>query len=583
MTHTKTPATSATPAARLARRVANRLASDAKESGVALLSAILFMIIMAGIGTVIVGTVLGQVHPTYLDQKDTQTVYSAQAGMQAALSRFRAATLTNSSGVQQTDTLGNPLGDPTKLPCSLSGSVDPTTPANGVTYSVAIHYYSFDPTYLTTAAVPVPPGELPFSDTGGVTSTLTAPVKYALVLSGGVGNLLPGAPATSTAGNRSLGAVYQFKVSTVNIVGGLINDYNSGGAFCLSAITAAAGSTIQFLPATSCTAANKVLDLWIYDTDYEIKLASSTANGAAGLCITGPATKTATTTQNAVLQACATDATRWNQLWDWQGGNTWVGVKSDISGDSGYTLGTGYAAGSDLTNKPLLVENGGTNGGFSPSAAVGAGDAGYATNEIVNYLEFGRCMDDTGESPTATHMISYPCKQNPAGGGVKWNQRFYYTEPPVQAAGTGDTWPAPPVPATGTQTLQQIVVKDDAGLSASPPTPIVDYCLTWASSATKPTVGALVVLKACPGSTTYKNWLRVYNTGDYDSSYTFTTPGLTAAGAATTLCLEVNPAITDTGWSELDLALCTGSLGQKWNAPPAYVASEVGGYKEIGG
>jgi hypothetical protein len=555
--------------ARIARRVANRLAADSTESGVALLSAILFMIIMAGLGTVIVGTVLGQVSPTYLDQKYTQTVYSAQAGMQAALSRFRAATLLDGSGHQQTDTLGNPLGDPTKLPCSLAGSVDPTTPSNGVAYNVSIYYYSFDPTFLTTAATPVPPGNLPCSATGGVTSTAAAPVKYALVVSKGTGNLLPGASAGSTAGNRSLGAVYQFKVSTVNIVGGLINDYNSNGAYCLSAVTATAGSIIQFLPATQCTAANKLLDLWIYDTDYEIKLASSTANGAAGLCITGPATKTATANQNALLQPCQSDATRWNQLWDWQGSNTWVGINTTITGNSGYSLGTGYATGSNLTNKPLLVQSSGTNGGLSPSAAVGAGDAGYATHEIVNYLEFGRCADDTGEDPNAAHMINYPCKQSPAGGGVKWNQRFYYTEPPVQTASPSYTWPAVSSPQVG----QQITVVDDAV------TPNVQYCLTWTSTATKPNAGDLVKLKACPTSTTYKNWVRVYNTGDYNSSYTFTT----VSAAGTTLCLEVNPAILDSGWSELDLAVCNGSLGQKWNAPPAYVASEVGGYKEIGG
>ena len=560
-----------TKAHQLARQLANRFAPNANESGVALLSAILFMIIMGGIGTVIVGTVLGQVHPTYLDQKDTQTVYAAQAGMQAAFSRFRAATLTNASGVVQTDSQGNPLGDPSKLPCSftgpaLTGNVDPTTPSNGVAYNVSIYYYSTDPTYLTTAAVPVPPGNLPCAGSGGVTSTTANPVKYALIYSSGVGNLLPGASAGSTAGNRSLGAVYQFKVSTVNIVGGLINDYATGGAYCLSAVSASAGSLIKFLPATSCTAANKILDLWTYAPDYTIKLASSTANGAAGLCITGASVG------NAVLQACTAS---WSQLWDWQGNNTWTGVNSNGVGDSGWTLGTGFAAGANLTNQPLLVQNGGTNGGLAPSAAVGDGNASYATNEIVNYQEFGRCMDDTGEDPNAGHMISYPCKQNPGGGGVKWNQRFYYTEPPVQVASVSDTWPAPPT--SGPQTYQQITVEDNA----NPPT--VQYCLTWVSSASKPTVGDLVRLKACPTSATYNNWLRVYNTGDYNSSYTFTTPGLTSTGTPVTLCLEVNASIPDGNWSELDLAACNGSLTQKWNAPPAYVQSEVGGYKEIGG
>jgi type II secretory pathway pseudopilin PulG len=587
---------------RLSEKLARRLLPNGDERGVAMLMAIAFMIVVAGLSTVIVSTILGQVAPTALEQKQTQTVYAAQAGMQAALGRFRAAVLTNSSGVVQTDTLGNALGDPTKLPCSLSGTLSPTTPADGQAYSVVITYFDADPTYESTTwqtDTSVPNSDrlacnstLPSGQPGaGVTSTAAHPVKFALLTSTGIGKPLPRTSSTSTVGNRSVTAVYQFKVSTVNIVGGLINDYDDGGAFCLSAVRAQAGSSIQFLPATQCTTANKALQLWVYDVDYELKLASSIANGLPGLCITGPVHASDTLNQSALLEPCISGSvTRWNQLWDWYGSNTWAGTNSTITPtgtppntttDSGWNLGTGYAAGTDLSYKPLLVMKSGTIGGFSPTTAVGAGAAGYNTNEMVNYLEFGRCADDTGENPGATHMITYPCKQDPAAdanAGIKWNQKFYYTEPPAQLAGLDDQYPARPVPLTGTQARQQITVIDTVA-------PTTKYCLTWASSATKPTAGALVVLKACPTTTTYQNWVRVYNTGDYSTSYTFTTPGLTTGGAATTLCLEVNPSVVDSsgGWSEMDLAVCSGSLAQKWNAPAAYVASELGGYKEIGG
>jgi hypothetical protein len=558
------------PATRISRRLANRIAPDSSESGVALLSAILFMIIMAGIGTVIVGTVLGQVSPTYLDQKSTQTVYAAQSGMQAALSRFRAAVATDGAGHVVTDTNGNAIGDPTKLPCSLSGTLDPTTPANGIGYSVAIYYYSTDPTYLATTAVPVPPGNLPCSAGGGVTSTTTNPVKFALVLSSGTGNTLPGAASTSTAGNRSLGAVYQFKVSTVNIAGGLINDYNSGGAYCLSAVSAAPGSPIQFLPASQCTDANKALDLWIYYSDYEIKLASSFANGAQGLCITGPVAPGSANPQTAVLQTCvsAPDGNRWNQLWSWVGSNSWQGqsLVNVPAGPTSWYLGTGQNAGANLIGKYLLVQNSGNNGGFSPSTSVGAGAASYNTHQLVNYLEFGRCADVTSGTIGNTFMISYPCKQDPTSGGanLNWNHKWYYTEPPAQLAGPLDV-----------QGPQQIVVNTD---NLAPSTdPGANYCLYVGTPTT--VVGSMVTFTPCATTTTHVIWTRVFNTGTYASSYTMTT----LATNGTTLCLQADSTKLYLGWSELDLAVCNGSLAQKWNAPATYVASEVGGYKEIGG
>ncbi len=561
---------SSTAAARISRRVANRLAGNSKESGVALLSAILFMIIMAGIGTVIMGTVLGQVHPTYLDQKLTQTVYAAQSGMQAALSRFRAAVALDGSGHPVTDTLGNPLGDPTKLPCSLTGSVDPTTPSNGVGYNVTIYYYSTDPTYQTNAWQTSSANYLPCNTPGGVTSTTSAPVKYALVISNGTGNALPGSGST-TPGNRSLGAVYQFKVSTVNIAGGLIYDYNSGGAYCLSALSATTGSTIKFLPASACIDSNKALDLWIYDVDYELKLASTTTNGDAGLCITGPPAAGSSNPQNALLRPCiaAPSATRWNQLWSWVGSNTWQGQSLTApTGGTSWSLGTNSAAGTNLSNKPLVVQNSGTNGGFSPSTSVGAGAAGYNTHQLVNYLEFGRCADVTNGDITYAFMISYPCKQDPVNGGagLDWNHKWYYQEPAVQAAG--------PANKLGPQ---QIVVNTD---NQSPTTdPSANYCLYVQSGVYA--VGSMVrfTTGTC-SSSQYKIWTRVYNTGVYDTSYTITTPASSGGG---TLCLQVDSTKLYLGWSELDLATCSASLAQKWNAPPTYVASEVGGYKEIGG
>jgi hypothetical protein len=569
-----------TIATRLATRIGRRVAGHS-ERGVAMLIALVFMIIMAGVGTVIVSTILGQVSPSNLSQKSTQTVYAAQAGMQAALSRFRAATLTNAMGVVQTDGLGNPLGDPSKLPCSVAGTLDPTTPADGTGYVVTIWYYSTDPTFQTSAWQSNPANQIACSTTTGVISTAINPVKYALLTSTGAGNLLPGASTGSTAGNRSLSAVYEFKVSTVNIVGGYIYDYNDSQNYCLSAVTATVGSFVQFLPAAQCTTANSALQLWSYNGDYEIKLASTTTNGAAGLCITGPPSG-ATTTQNAVLATCiASGNTRWNQLWTWYGSNTWEGSNPTITGLSTWNLG--FTSASPLTGQLLQVIAGGTSNGFSPSTEVGAGASGLATEEVINYEEFGRCMDVDGQpipASNANDLITYPCKQDPTSNGsnITWNQKFYYTEPPVTN------------PLTVSQGPQAIIVNDDTATRTIPATPSAlpsanQFCVVPVGYPTLPAAGTLVVVKACPSLTGYQIWTRVYTqtaaNGGYGASYLFTTPG----AGATTLCLQTDSTKTDGGgWSEMDVVACVANdLAQKWNAPPNYTNSDVGGYKEIGG
>jgi hypothetical protein len=40
----------------------------------------------------------------------------------------------------------------------------------------------------------------------------------------------------------------------------------------------------------------------------------------------------------------------------------------------------------------------------------------------VNYQQFGRCLDVTGQNVSATHLIAYPCKQNPLATAVAWNE-----------------------------------------------------------------------------------------------------------------------------------------------------------------
>ncbi len=496
------------------------------DEGVALLTAILFMILVAGLSVVLVSTVIGLLAPGQLAQKNTRTIYSAQAGLQTSLAILRSAAAAP-------DVAGKVYGDATKLPCTLTGQPDAQN--DGLTYSVALTYFSQDPTGQSTAWISA--NKLSCSAAG-----VTPVPSYVLIVSQGLGTTALGV-TVATAGNRTLSAIYKFKVSTINTKGGRIYDY--GAQYCMEAVTATAGSYVKFVAAAQCT--NDALELWTYDTDYEIKLASTTLNGAAGLCITGPVNP-GDANGNAVLQPClaTTDANRWNQLWSWVGSNSWQGQNKTISaGPSGYCLATGYATGTALTGKYVQISNG-CNGGFAPSAQVGAGAARYETHQMVNYKEFGRCADVTGEQIGADHMISYPCKQDPTGSGVNllWNHKWYYTEPVLPATKSAK---------------QQIYVYYQDKIAQK-------YCLTTAAN------GGFVTFTTCTNAAN-QDWVRAYDVGTYVNSYLFTDTNGN--------CLTADSTKLDGNWSKLTVATCNGSDAQKWNAPATYTESNVGGYKEV--
>ena len=387
----------------------------AAESGVAMLTAILFMIIMAGIATIILGVVLAQNTPTYVAQKSTKTISSAEGGLQSALGIMRTATK-----VQTINGVPTTVGDPTKLPCADSGPAIPATSVNGMAsdptnYSVTIALLQRRPDRTDFGTIAA------FNTAHQISCAQLAAGKvplYALLTASGQTTTIPGSAAST--GARALAAIYSFEVSNVNIPGGLI--YNANSSSCLQADSATAGATITFVASATCgVAGNAPLQKWSYTTHWQLALASTTAGGAAGLCITGPAIAGGAT-QNALLQPCAapTDPARWNQLWSWTGSYTWEGQNPDIvSGpNNGAWLSSGVPDGTSATGKKLQVVKGSPVGQMTPTSLVGAGAASYATHQLVNYQEFGRCADVTNEvlPNNPNNLISYPCKQDPTGG-----------------------------------------------------------------------------------------------------------------------------------------------------------------------
>ncbi len=526
-------------------RTATRFRDDA---GAALISVMLFMVVLGGLSLVLLGTLLGQIAPSFSAQQNTQTGYAAQAGLQAGAAAMRSSTaLPDAEGIV--------YGDPSRLPCGFEGAVDGTV--DSVWYDVAIRYYSADPTNETELWRDA--NDLDCSETDGVDE---AP-GYALIVSEAVSP--DGANALIGEGSRTISAVYSFRLTNVNIPGGRIFDAN--GQFCMSAVTATAGSLITYRAAATCSEADPLAQ-WVYDTDWGIKLASTTVAGQTPLCMTGPIAA-AGPDRRMQLQPCRADANpadpgRWNQLWNWHGSGSqsWQGHRENISaGPSGICISSGRANGENLLSPPTFVlAREGCRGDSAPEAKVGAGAASKSTNQIVNYKEFGRCTDITNENIGFSYMIIFPCKQDPRGGvaGILWNHKFFYDEPVL-----GET-----------QVLDQEVFirwRDPAQTK---------YCMqTPVAPAVAPAPGSEVVFVTfalCTNSA-LQDWDRVQDSGTYATSYVF----IDTYGR----CLTADPTrgLHFAKYSKISVLPCDGSLAQKWNAPSDTTESTFGGFREFGG
>ncbi len=509
-------------------------------------TAMLLTIVGVGLSALLAGTVSAQQRTTRVDGQRADAVNAAQAGIDVALAHIRTAV--------------NPAdgsGDRSKLPCNrpatassgfpqgyaFTGSVSAGQPGS---YTTEIYYLPSDPG----------PGDLTWARSNRLSCTVgsgttTVPL-YALIAATGKGG-----PEST----RTIYTTYSFSstMSNPNIPGGQIrmlrpNVTDVEYCFASPVDTPAPGEALWVRP---CDDTSKRQE-FAYEANLNLVLVSTrTKANPRGMCLDAgwPQTDGNTVT----FQPCsATTVPR--QQW----------------GENDYSAFQGTTDGVDLNQFCMNVSAPGSSSvvkiadttindtnchvGWDwrktlfPDADVGTGRAGTATNQLVNYDQFGRCIDITADDVSYGFVVIYPCKQKPSGR-VQWNQ----------------DWVLPAIPA-GATTASGPIYTTCPLTTSDPPCPNgKDFCLT-SPGTTAP--GQYVIVQECPPGPTPANmtWTHRKDTGFYATSYRIESTYGAAPGVSYCLSPTDPKASSPDLWytfgvpfSKLVLANCSTSELQKWN------------------
>ena len=497
-------------------------ADDAGSLPVAMLVTIVGLML----STLLVNTVLQQATTTKTEVARVAALSAAQTGIDVGLAHIRAANNGSGSGVLA------------RLPCgSLTGTLATVTGAARSSYAVAIAYYPTDPqnhlpSWLFANLIPCLSG-------GG---TLNTP-GYALLTAKGTYSSSSGGTLTS----RTITATYPFQTTNLNIAGGLIHVYKTSTStdLCIDASSSSpvAGTAAQM---RACTAGS-VQQTWAYNPNLTLSLVSSkTASMPLGMCL--DAGSSHALGKVLYLQPCATPTTLPQQQWSFNGATNFEGTANGSTTD-GYCFNVQNpnVAGSFLvlgsaSASTCYDNNFDTRQSFSPEATAGAGAAGTASGQLINFRQFGRCIDVTTGKITA-YLIVWPCKQSPNPANVGWNQKW--VTPALVDGPTGTT-----------------------GLITTTHPTLGLLCM---HSPLSTVAGQYVTVVQCTTTDTGPNliWTVRNNTGTYATGYTIADSS--GKCLSPTDPTAVPPDLHPGGVkiSKLIVAACDGSTLQKWNAPPS--------------
>lgn len=486
--------------------------------------AMLLTLVGVMLSALLLPMVLNQIRSTREEGQRVVALHAAQAGLDVGLGHIRAADNGSGAGV-----LAN-------LPCGpLSGSVGGGGPGR---YQVTINYFTTDPQGKSDSWIAT--NRLTCLSGGG---TASAPA-YALLRAQGTDR-----PGTTfpTGDTRVLQGTYTIRTTNQNIAGGLIHVYKTATSLdlCMDAGSGSptAGTNLQMQP---CSPGSSEQTFAYHPNLTLVLVSSKTPSMPLGMCLEAGSPHAV---GNIVeFQPCGT-TTLTRQQWS-------INDSANIEGTTdGRTL-NGYCFNVQNQNTPgsyvILANGSGCRRGydniqtFSPEAAVGAGAAGPAVGQLVNFKQFGRCLDVTEQNVNYSYLISWPCKQAPDPANVLWNQK----------------WALPAFASGASSGTGRITTNAPSGL----------HCL---DSPLSTALGTYVVVNQCPGSGTPPDmrWTVYGDTGEYETAYRI----IDNNG----YCLQpTDPAATPPDFypngqkiSKLVVATCSASTLQKWNAPPNILQS----------
>lgn len=535
---------------RMLSRLRARVADHGSDSG-SLAMALLVSVVAAGLAALLVPLVIVQTGTTTFNDSRARELNAAEAGTDVALGLIRSAT--DSTGA----------GKVTGLPCtSGSGASGPVVGSTtGLTYRVKLAYYTENPlgqsaTWLATYT-PSNGGHGMICSSGK--GTYYPPTKedvpsYVRITSTG----------SDSRGSRTLQSTYFVRTTDANVAGGTIYVFPAGGSnYCMDAGSARpiAGVTVQLQP---CAKPVVQQQAWAYNTDLSIQLVSSvTSTYPNGLCLSAMSSGgSAQAAGNAItLQPCAEiGSAPWSQMWSVDNSAHLEGAKTDKSDLDGLCINApSQGAGVLLALATCAGGVTDTKQTWVPSPDVGAGMAGAANSQMVNFQQFGRCIDVTNQSVSGTlsgtpggnnFLIAYTCKQNPNPSKVSWNQKF--------VPNSSGEW----VTTTGGN----------------------NYCLTSPLATYAGSSGPWVTVTPCPATPTDAVTWTQYGATDADGNPEPQQDKYTVQDAkGYCLSLTTDTAVAYNGqYSKVIVAPCDASTLQKWNASADVQTPALKNLMEVG-
>ncbi|WP_433209594.1 RICIN domain-containing protein [Dactylosporangium sp. CS-047395] len=467
--------------------------------------AMMLTLVGTSLSTLMVPILINQLRDTAETEGRAKSVHAAQAGIEIAMGRIRAATVT----------LASVTGDPSKLcPADFRGDVGGGVPGS---YRVTVQFQN-DKQEVMPCPLTSAPATAVITSTGAPTA----------------------AQLDNTGVARKLTATYVFRTTNANIEGGLLKFL--GGTYCLDAGSGspAVGTNVTTQPCTS----GSPRQTFAYTKNLTLQLVSSkTAANPQGMCLdsgVNPVSGVLLT-----FQVCGTPVIPYNQRWNLDDSSRFQSTKSDGSNLGGLCF---HAKSASTAGAFVEVTTCGTADNtrvFAPEASVGAGAAGPPA-QLVNFKQFGRCIDVTNFNVTLGYIIVWPCKQAPNQSSVGWNQRWVIPD-------TG----------TGLGSIKGQIKTNDTSITKG------YVCLTTADPA--PADAHFVTAKACPALTDDTAlWTVSYQETTYGASYVIkdykgnclSPTNLDDPKLPTTDVFKGSTTV-----SKLTVAACDGSKLQKWNAP----------------